>query len=119
MTRVYDQQIGCPVAATLDVIGERWTILILRDLVLGRSGRFTDLMESLQGISTNLLAERLKALEAEGITERSYYNDHPPRAEYRLTSKGAELGPIIKLIAEWGYKHQLSRSARARWKPPW
>jgi len=77
------------VAATLDVIGDRWTILILRDLVLGRSGKFSDLLESLRGISPNLLAQRLKRLEREGILERFFYSDHPPRAEYRASRRRA------------------------------
>lgn len=106
-------------AATLDVIGDRWTLLILRDLVLGKSGKFKDLLESLQGISPNLLANRLKRLEREGIIERSFYSDHPPRAEYRFTVKGDELRPVVRAIAEWGYRHELTDEQRASWLPPW
>jgi DNA-binding HxlR family transcriptional regulator len=72
LDRIYETQAGCPVAATLDLIGDRWTILILRDLVLGRSGKFKDLLESMRGISPHLLAQRLKRLEREGILERSF-----------------------------------------------
>ncbi len=113
MERTYGTQIGCPVAATLDVIGDRWTILILRDLVLGRSGRFKDLLQSLQGISPNLLAQRLKRLEREGIVERSFYSDHPPRAEYRFTETGRELGSVVRAMAEWGIEHRLTDNQRA------
>jgi len=119
LERTYGTQTGCPVAATLDIIGDRWTLLILRDLVRGKSGKFKDLLESLHGISPNLLANRLKRLENEGIVERSFYSDHPPRAEYRLAAKGQELRPVVRAIAEWGYRHQLTDEQRASWPPPW
>ena len=112
MERTYETQTGCPVAATLDVIGDRWTILILRDLVLGQSGKFNDLLESLRGISPNLLAQRLKRLEREGILERFFYSDHPPRAEYRFTEKGKELGSVVRALATWGYAHRLTDEQR-------
>jgi DNA-binding HxlR family transcriptional regulator len=110
--RTYETQTGCPVAATLDVIGDRWTILIIRDLVLGRSGKFNDLLESLRGISPNLLAQRLKRLEREGILERFFYNDHPPRAEYRFTEIGKDLGSVVRALAKWGYEHRLTGEQR-------
>jgi DNA-binding HxlR family transcriptional regulator len=110
--RTYETQAGCPVAGTLDVIGDRWTVLILRDLLLGKSGKFKDLLESLQGISPNLLAGRLKRLEREGIVERHFYSDHPPRAEYRFTAKGEELGSVVRAMARWGYKHRLTDEQR-------
>ena len=113
MERTYQTQDGCPVAATLDVIGDRWTLLVIRDLTLGRSGKFKDLMESLQGISPNLLAQRLKLLEREGIVERHFYSDHPPRAEYRFTKKGAELGSVVRAMAEWGIEYRLTGQQRA------
>jgi len=112
LERTYETQAGCPVAGTLDVIGDRWTILIIRDLVLGKSGKFKDLLESLHGISPNLLADRLKRLEREGIVERFFYSDHPPRAEYRFTPKGGELGSIVRAMARWGYKHRLTDKQR-------
>ena len=113
MQRTYKTQEACPVARSLDVIGDRWTLLVLRDLVLGR-GKFKDLLESLQGISPNLLAQRIKLLEEQGIVERVVYSDHPPRAEYGLTDKGKELIPVLRAIAEWGYKHELDDEKRAR-----
>lgn len=111
MTRTYHSQDYCPVARTLDVIGDRWTLLVLRDVNHGIT-RFSDLLESLKGISPNLLAQRLKRLEKEGILERSFYSDHPPRAEYHLTKKGRDLGPIISGMAEWGIKYELDENAR-------
>lgn len=113
MQRTYKSQDGCPIAGTLDVIGDRWTILVLRDLLMGRASKFTELLESLQGISPNLLARRLKRLEEQGIVDRFFYSDHPPRAEYRLTQKGEHLAPVIGAIAEWGVKYCLDDEDQA------
>ncbi len=100
MKRQYN--FDCPVARTLDIIGERWTILILRDLFLNESRRFQDFLESLKGIAPNTLSSRLKVLEAEGIVERKMYTEHPPRLEYLLTKKGMDLGPALKALRDWG-----------------
>jgi DNA-binding HxlR family transcriptional regulator len=100
MGRQYE--LDCPVARTLDIIGERWTILILRDLFLHGSRRFQDFVESLTGIAPNTLSSRLKVLETEGIIEREIYSDHPPRMEYRLTQKGKDLGPVLTALKHWG-----------------
>src|SRR5229473_2613655 len=78
----------CPIARTLDIVGERWTFLILRDLVLDGPRKFQDFEKSLSGISPNTLSARLKTLEDNGIVERRFYSDHPPRAEYVITAKG-------------------------------
>ena len=112
MDRVYKSQESCPVARTLDIVGDRWTILVLRDLVRGVS-KFSDFLESLEGISPNLLADRLKRLEQRGIVERVFYSDHPPRAEYCLTEKGNELGPVIHAMAGWGIKYELEEDKKA------
>ena len=95
----------CPVARTAAVIGMRWTALILRDLFLHGARRYQDFLSSLDGISPNTLSERLKLLEATGIVERRFYQQHPPRAEYRLTKKGHALGPVLKAMSDWGKKH--------------
>ncbi len=95
----------CPVARVLEIIGERWTILILRDLFRDGPRRFQDFQASMPGISPNTLSTRLKCLEEHGIVERNFYEDHPPRAEYCLTKKGRTLGPILKALLEWGQKH--------------
>ncbi len=99
--------LDCPVARTLDVIGERWTILILRDLFLAGPRRYQDFADSLKDISPNTLSDRLKTLEAHEIVERHFYSEHPPRAEYRLTAKGKELGPVLKSLRAWGRKHTV------------
>jgi DNA-binding HxlR family transcriptional regulator len=96
---------SCPVARTLEAVGDRWTILILRDLLLGTASKFQEFLDSLPGLGPNTLAERLKKLEAEGIVERRFYSDHPPRAEYLLTPKGLELGEVVLALKHWGEKH--------------
>jgi DNA-binding HxlR family transcriptional regulator len=103
MPTPYDMR--CPVARSLDIIGERWTMLILRDLLLDGSCRFQDFERSLAGISPNTLSARLKRLEEHGIVERRFYEQHPPRAEYVLTDKGRQLGPVLKTLLDWGRKH--------------
>ena len=97
----------CPVTRALDVIGDSWTILILRDLFLDGPRKFQDLQESLAGASPNTLSARLKKLEENGIVERRFYAQHPPRAEYALTDKGRELGPVMKALRDWGGKHKV------------
>lgn len=100
-TRMYTTQEACPVARTLDVVGERWTILVLRELSWGRK-RFSELLGALGGISTNLLSERLKRLEEHGMVERVFYSDHPPRAQYRLTEKGRAFVPVLVAMRAYG-----------------
>jgi DNA-binding HxlR family transcriptional regulator len=97
--------LDCPVARALDIVGERWTVLILRDLFLQGPRRFQDLQTSLAGISPNTLSARLKRLEDAGIIEPRMYAEHPPRAEYVLTDKGRELGPVLKALRAWGERH--------------
>jgi DNA-binding HxlR family transcriptional regulator len=94
----------CPVARTLDIVGDRWTMLILRDLRDGPR-KFHELQTSLAGISPNTLSARLKNLEQHAIVERRFYEDHPPRAEYVLTSKGDELRSVLGALRKWGEKH--------------
>ena len=100
---VYDLQ--CPIARTLDIIGERWTMMLLRDLVLRGPRKFQDFQTAFPAISPNTLSARLKTLEENGIVSRHFYEDHPPRAEYRLTDKGRMLGPVLKALRDWGNKH--------------
>jgi len=101
----------CPIARSLDIIGERWTILILRDLVRFGPRKFQDFERSLGSISPNTLSARLKRLEEAGIVERRFYEQHPPRAEYVLTEKGAELRPVLRALFEWGQRHTKFRVA--------
>lgn len=92
---------GCPVARTAQIIGNKWTPLIVRDLV-GGERRFSALEKSLVGISPKTLTERLKYLEAERIVRRRCYAEVPPRVVYSLTEKGRALVPIIECMREYG-----------------
>ncbi len=93
----------CAVAATAEIIGAKWTALLVHDLSEGPR-RFSELERSCRGISPRTLAERLRALEADGILERQSYDETPPRVEYRLTGKGASLLPIIDAMREFGHE---------------
>ena len=97
--------LDCPVARTLDIIGDRWTILILRDLLLNRTRRFQDFCDALPGLTPSVLSARLKELEDGGVIERHSYSDHPPRSEYLLTNKGRTLAPVLRALKQWGEAH--------------
>jgi DNA-binding HxlR family transcriptional regulator len=103
----------CPVARTLDLIGQRWTILILRDLLLEGPRRFQDFQDSLGGVAPNTLSARLKEMEVRGLIARRLYSDHPPRLEYYLTEKGRSLGPVVKALRDWGRRHGSGPTPRA------
>lgn len=102
MPKNYGQR--CPVARTLEVVGDRWTLLLVRDL-LGGPRRFQDLQAGLPGLAPNVLSERLKLMEAHRLVARRFYSEHPPRAEYNLTAKGRELGTVVGALAAWGARH--------------
>src|SRR4029453_6590068 len=87
----------CPVSCTLDVLGDRWSLLVVRDLVRGQH-RYADFLASPEGIPTNILADRLKRLKKEGIIRAERYSTHPPRVEYHLTAKGEDLRPIMRAM---------------------
>src|SRR5512139_2389987 len=91
----------CPVASSLDLVGDRWTLQVVRDLLRGHT-RFNDLRETVEGIPGSVLSDRLKTLEEAGVVTRRFYSDHPPRAEYLLTGKGHALGVVVGALATWG-----------------
>ena len=99
----------CPVACTLDVLGDRWTLLVVRDVMRGKK-RYAEFLESPEGIPTNILADRLKRLCAKGVIQSHRYSDHPPRVEYVLTAKGEDLRPIMRAMVEWGIRHAGGRT---------
>jgi DNA-binding HxlR family transcriptional regulator len=103
MPRKYDSR--CPVARTLNVIGDRWAILILRDFFLQGPRRFQDFEQSLKGITPAVLSTRLKDLESHGVIESRLYAEHPPRRVYSLTGKGRELGPVLLAMKTWGEQY--------------
>jgi DNA-binding HxlR family transcriptional regulator len=102
LRRDYPDQ-DCSVASALELVGERWTMLIFRDILAGHR-RFDDLQRSL-GIARNVLAARLDRLVAEGIVERRSYSERPPRHEYFLTEKGLDLWPVFIALLAWGDRH--------------
>ena len=102
LQRNYPDQV-CSIARSLEVIGERWTLLILRDAVLGIE-RFEDFQDKL-GIASNVLANRLKLLCDEGVLERVPDPQRPGRPKYVLTAKGAELAPVLIVLIKWGDRH--------------
>jgi DNA-binding HxlR family transcriptional regulator len=102
LRREYDTQL-CSIARALEVLGERWSLLILRDVMLG-VGRFDDLVASL-GITRSVLTARLDFLIAEGVLKRELYQEHPPRYEYRTTAKGRQLWPVLMHLMHWGDQH--------------
>ena len=94
----------CPVACALDILGDKWTLLIIRDLFLGKR-RFKEFLESPEGITPNILTERLPRLEKVSVIIRHRYNERPPRDEYQLTPKGAELSPTVLALVDWSLAH--------------
>ena len=100
--RTYDDQV-CSIAHTLEVIGERWTLLVVRDALLGLR-RFDDFQRSL-GVARNVLADRLKRLTAAGVLERVPYQQRPQRFEYQLTAAGRELAVAVIALMHWGDRH--------------
>ncbi|MGK7925674.1 MAG: winged helix-turn-helix transcriptional regulator [Spirulina sp.] len=95
----------CPIASTLDLVGDRWTLLIVRDMMFFHKHRFEEFLDSPEGISTNVLANRLKLLEELGLVTKQPYSNHSRRMSYELTEKGESLRPVLKVIARWGLKH--------------
>jgi DNA-binding HxlR family transcriptional regulator len=92
----------CPIARTLDLIGDRWTLLIIRDAIFFKKQRFEEFLESPEGISTNILASRLKSLEEFGLLEKQPYSNHSRRMNYQLTEKGESLRPVLETMIDWG-----------------
>jgi DNA-binding HxlR family transcriptional regulator len=101
MPRTSNARSICPVACSLDLIGDRWTLLLIRDLFAGKR-RFGEFLVSPEHIPTNILADRLKRLEGAGLISSAAYSAHPPRFEYQLTPAGEDLRPVVDAIATWG-----------------
>jgi DNA-binding HxlR family transcriptional regulator len=94
----------CPIANTLDLVGDKWSLLVVRDLLHGKR-TYGELLDSPEGIPTNILADRLRRLEDAGLIASSAYQDRPVRYAYSLTEKGAELGNILLALVQWGKRH--------------
>lgn len=95
---------NCPISCVLDITGDKWTLLVIRDLFLDKH-RYGDFTQSLEGIPTNILADRLKRLESSGIIKKEMYQNNPPRSEYYLTSEGADLGAVLASMRKWAERH--------------
>ena len=112
MTRSSDtRRSDCPISYGLDLFGDRWTLLVLRDLLLKGKRHFREFQASEEGIATNILADRLKRLEAEGIVERIADPDDGRQVIYRTTKKGLSLVPVLVEIAAWGARHDAKTGA--------
>lgn len=94
----------CPITNVLDTLGDKWTLLVIRDLVLGKK-RYQEFLSSPEKIASNILADRLTKLEAAGLVTRRAYQQKPARHEYLLTKKGKGLEPVLEAIIVWGQKH--------------
>ena len=95
---------SCPITNALDIFGDKWTLLVIRDLVLGKK-RYLEFTSSPEKIASNILADRLERLQASDIVTRHAYQHNPVRYEYVLTNKGESLRPILKTIVSWGLEH--------------
>jgi DNA-binding HxlR family transcriptional regulator len=115
-----------PLAEALAAVGDRWTLLVVEALLDGPS-RFNDLQDATSGIAPNILSERLRRLEREGLAVAQPYSERPPRYVYELTAAGAELAGTLRLLADWGARHREAEPVRhdtcgspleARWYCP-
>ncbi len=94
----------CPIASSLDILGDKWTLVLVRDLVTGKR-RYGEFLDSPEGIATNILATRLKLMTNAGLIERRPYQRNPLRHEYVLTARGNDLLPVLQAFCRWGNRH--------------
>ena len=102
---------GCPIDYALDIFGDRWTLLVIRDLVFGGKRHFREFIESPEGIASNILAARLKKLEARGLIERKADPNNRKQVVYGLTAKGIDVIPVLLEIIRWGGTHDANTAA--------
>lgn len=100
-----DRRSACPISATLDMIGDKWSLLVIRDLLFTSKRQFGEIASGAERISTNILTDRLRTLEISGIVERNPYQDNPLRYHYSLTRRGRELKPLLLEMISWGNKN--------------
>jgi DNA-binding HxlR family transcriptional regulator len=103
---------ACPIATTLDLMGDKWTLILIRDMLTGKS-RYGEFLGSPEGIPTNILANRLKRMEAIGLIAKHPYQSRPPRFAYRLTAMGRGLLPLLHEICIWA-----NANFQNTWTPP-
>jgi DNA-binding HxlR family transcriptional regulator len=102
----------CPIALAAKLLGDKWTLIVLRDLAKGPC-RFKSLEQSAEGISPSMLTARLRDLEERGLISRRSYNEIPPRVEYTLTDKGQDVLPVIEALRQYGSKWLMAQASRA------
>lgn len=112
MTVWPDFRSPCPVASALDIVGDKWSLVVLRTIFAGRH-RYGELTAISENISTNILADRLERLERYGLITKAAYQSNPVRYEYRLTERGADLLPVLQELALWSRRH-----IEGRWPLP-
>lgn len=95
---------GCPIGTTLDCLGDSWSLIIVRDMLTGKA-RYGEFLDSPEGITTNILANRLSRMEQLGIISKAPYQTNPVRNEYRLTEAGHDLTPVLQGMCRWANKH--------------
>ena len=105
----------CPIACTLDILGDKWTLLVIRDLFLGRS-HFKEFAAAPERIATNILSDRLSRLVDHGLAEKFPSRQQPGRDAYRLTPKGKSLGPVLKSITKWGLENVAGAEVKLKAK---
>ena len=103
---------GCPIATTLDLVGDRWTLVILRDMLNGKA-RFKDFLDSPERITTNVLTDRLGQMVAAGLVRKTLYQERPKRYAYELTEKGRGLHPVVQAMCRWANEY-----IPGTWVPP-
>lgn len=100
---------ACPVETTLSLIGDKWKVLILRDLMEG-TRRFGELQRGIGGVSQKVLTAQLRQMEADGLVRREVFAEVPPRVEYSLTELGRSLSPVLDVLKAWGASYQASQA---------
>lgn len=104
-SRSHAERSSCPIARALDILGDRWTLLVVRDLLFLGKRQFGQFLGSCEKMPTNILADRLRRLADSGLVTRSPYQHNPVRYQYELTDRGRELQPTVEALGSWAHKH--------------
>ncbi len=102
---ISDQRSPCPITNMLDILGDKWTLILIRDMLFFEKSQYKEFADSVEKIPTNILADRLKRLESAGLLNKVPYQDNPIRYQYALTKKGMELYPVLIEMIRWGCSH--------------
>ena len=105
MPKELNKRSNCPIACALDIVGDKWTLLVLRDMVFFNKSRFEEFLESSERISTNILTDRLHKLESDGLIVKEPYSSHRYRMSYTPTEKGRSMAGILKYLSSWGLEN--------------